>query len=81
MKRFLIFWRNPDPEKLESSLSGEMIINETFLCLKEGRKDAAELAELLNLSEEQVDSALRVLQKKRMIDADLDIIGSHATAF
>jgi predicted Zn-dependent protease len=64
----------PDPEKLRTGLQGEMVLQEVFLALQEGTKSAAELVSDLNLSEEQVGSALETLQKKKKIGADNSII-------
>ena len=64
----------PDPEKLRNSLEGEITLQEIFLCLKEENRSASELAALLNLTEERVDSVLATLQKKKMINADGSII-------
>jgi len=64
----------PDPEKLRASLEGEITLQEVFLCLKEENRSASELASLLNLPEERVDSVLATLQKKKMINADGSII-------
>ena len=64
----------PDPEKLRTSLEGEMNLQEVFLYLKEEGRSPSELASGLNLSEEQVGSALETLQKKKMINADGSII-------
>jgi hypothetical protein len=64
----------PDPDKLRGSLAGEMVLHEVFLALKEQTRSAAELATALDLSEEQVSSALATLQKKKMIDAENSII-------
>jgi hypothetical protein len=64
----------PDPEKLRNSLEGEITLQEVFLCLKEENRSASELAALLNLPEERVDSVLATLQKKKMINADGSII-------
>jgi hypothetical protein len=55
----------PDPEKLRTSLEGEITLQEVFLCLKEENRPASELASLLNLPEERVDSLLATLQKKK----------------
>ncbi len=64
----------PDPEKLRTGLEGEMVLQEVFLALQEEKRSAAELVSDLNLSEEQVGSALEALQKKKKIDADNSII-------
>ena len=64
----------PDPEKLRNSLDREITLQEIYLCLKEERRSVAELASLLNLSEERVGSALETLQKKKKINADYNII-------
>ena len=64
----------PDPEKLRNSLDREITLQEIYLCLKEERRSVAELASLLNLSEERVGSALETLQKKKKINADYSII-------
>jgi len=64
----------PDPEKLRASLEGEITLQEVFLCLKEGNRSTSELAALLNLPEEQVDSVLATLQRKKMINADGSIV-------
>ena len=63
----------PDAEKLRSSLESEMTMHETFLCLKEKKQSVSELASLLDLSEERIDSVIEKLQKKKMINADLTI--------
>jgi predicted HTH transcriptional regulator len=60
----------PDPEKLRASLAGEMTLQEVFLCLKEERGTAAELAARLDLPEEQVHKAIETLQKKKKVNAD-----------
>ena len=60
----------PDPEKLRTSLEGEITLQEVFLCLKEERGTAAELAALLDLPEEQVSKAIETLQKKKKVNAD-----------
>jgi predicted HTH transcriptional regulator len=64
----------PDPEKLRASLENEITLQEIFLCLKEENRSASELAALLNLTEERVDSVLATLRKKKMINADGSII-------
>ena len=64
----------PDPEKLRASLAGEMTLQEVFLCLKEESGTAAELADRLDLPEEQVSKAIETLQKKKKVNADLSII-------
>ena len=64
----------PDPEKLRNSLNSEITLQEIYLCLKEKKRSAAELASLLNLSEEMVGSALETLQKKKKINTDYTII-------
>jgi hypothetical protein len=64
----------PDPEKLRNSLENEITLQEVFLCLKEENRPASELASLLNLPEERVGSILTTLQKKKMINADGNII-------
>ena len=64
----------PDAEKLRASLEGEITLQEVFLCLKEENRSASELAALLNLPEERVDSVLATLRKKKMINADGSII-------
>ena len=63
----------PDPEKLRSSLAGEITLQEVFLCLKEERVTAAELAARLDIPEEQVSKAIETLQKKKKVNADLSI--------
>jgi hypothetical protein len=63
----------PDPEKLRSSLAGEMTMQEVFLCLKDERGTAAELAARLDLPEEEVNKAIETLQKKKKVNADLSI--------
>jgi hypothetical protein len=64
----------PDPEKLRSSLKGEMTLQEVYLSLQDEKRSAAELASELNLSDEQINSALETLQKKKMINADNSIV-------
>ena len=64
----------PDPEKLRNSLVSEITLQEIYLCLKEEKRSIAELATLLNLSEERVGSVLETLQKKKKINADYSII-------
>jgi hypothetical protein len=64
----------PDPEKLRASLAGEMTLQEVFLCLKEERGTAAELAARLDLPEEQVHKAIETLQKKKKVNADGSIV-------
>ena len=49
-------------------------MQEVFLALQEKKRSAAELVSDLNLSEEQVGSAIETLQKKKKIDADNSII-------
>jgi len=63
----------PDPEKLRSSLAGEITLQEVFLCLKEERGTAAELAARLDIPEEQVSKAIETLQMKKKVNADLSI--------
>jgi Fic family protein len=60
----------PDPEKLRSSLAGEITLQEVFLCLKEESGTAAEVAARLDLPEEQVSKAIETLQKKKKVNAD-----------
>ena len=60
----------PDPEKLRTSLEGEITLQEVFLCLKEKRGTAAELAARLDLPEEHVSKAIETLEKKKKVNAD-----------
>jgi F420-non-reducing hydrogenase iron-sulfur subunit len=64
----------PDPEKLRSSLAGEMTLQEVFLSLREEKGTAAELAVRLDIPEEQVCKAIETLQKKKKVNADGSII-------
>ena len=60
----------PDPGKLRAILEGEMTLQEVFLCLKEERGTATELAARLDIPEEHVSKAIETLQKKKKVNAD-----------
>ena len=64
----------PDPEKLRTSLAGEITLQEVFLSLREEKGTAIELAARLNIPEEQVCKAIETLQKKKKVNADGSII-------
>ena len=64
----------PDPEKLRTSLAGEMTLQEVYLSLREERGTAVELAARLDIPEEQVCKAIETLQKKKKVNADGSII-------
>jgi hypothetical protein len=57
----------PAEEKLTATFTNEMILYETLLCFRERERPAAELADLLAVTEDRAAAAIESLKKKKML--------------